>query len=330
MSSYLIKELILISSLYVYIYLYFMSFILVIRGEDWFIIWIGLEINMIRFIIIIYKRYIQESVEVRMKYFFIQSLGSALFLRIFYINKEWLGELMCSVLGYKIGVAPFYIWLVSVCNSLEWLSLFILLTLQKIIPLILINFFIGWICWLFVILRLVIGVIGAFGQKFLKILIVYSSIHHLGWLILCSEYSDMLWILYLFMYMLIIICIVIILIKNEIIYLFCIDEWKRKMWFAFGILRIGGIPPFLGFFLKWISFIYIIKMRILYIFFIILLAVVIFYVYFRVVFDVFIYLNCGRFCDTYIGEKFYVYIIDVINVIGLMIGLGIIIFIYIY
>lgn len=129
------------------------------------------------------------------------------------------------------------------------------------------------------------GVFGSFNQKNLKQLIAYSSVYHLGWILLCINAGDLYWGLYLIIYILVIFPIVILFkIKNiESI----IDVIKNKYFYylVFFILRISGIPPFLGFFLKWFAFIIVLKYEFFFIIFLIICSVVIFYVYFRLIYD---------------------------------------------
>lgn len=290
--------------------------------------WIGLEINMVRFILIIYKQYDQKIVEVCLKYFFVQSLGSAILLGIFYIDKEFVSSILVLILRYKIGGGPFYFWFISVCRGLRWISIYLLLSFQKLIPIILLNFFIRWVVWIIIIIRLLIGTLGSFNQKFLKTLIGFSSVNHLGWILLCNLYRDIIWLIYLFIYRLIMFCILIILSKNEFLYLFFIDDWRSKIWFAFGLLRIAGIPPLLGFFLKWIAFIYILNLNIIIIVIIVIISVIIFYVYFRIIYDVFMYYNVRGYSNIYSNDIYYFFNVDLINIFGLVRGLMLVFYFY--
>jgi hypothetical protein len=65
-------------------------------------------------------------------------------------------------------------------GGLGWVSCFVLITIQKLIPIVIlreIDFFVGWI---FIVVRLVIGLLGSLGQVILKDLLVYSSLHYIG------------------------------------------------------------------------------------------------------------------------------------------------------
>lgn len=286
----------------------------------------GLEINILRFLTLIYVRYDQLRIESCLKYFFVQSLGSALFLSIFYIGGIFIGRSLFLVIRYRIGAAPFYFWFPTVCRGLNWLSCLVLLSIQKIIPLILIALFIRWMIWLIVIMSLVCGAFGSLNQRNLKQLFAYSSIHHLGWIFICNICNDFLWIIYMLIYIVIIFSVIVILIKSEIVYIDKINDGKDKFWFSLRILSIGGIPPILGFFLKWIAFIYIIHIRLLYVLIMVLISVLIFYIYFRIVYNIYIYIGMVGYYNKYIYQS-SVLRLDLVRILGIIIRLCIFFFI---
>jgi len=98
---------------------YITRFLLVMRCDDWLIVWVGLEINMVRFVLIIFKRGDIIKRESAMKYFFIQGIGSALFIRIFYLDREILRNISPFILRYKMGGGPFYFWFPSLCERIS-------------------------------------------------------------------------------------------------------------------------------------------------------------------------------------------------------------------
>lgn len=309
---------ILIPSIYCFVFMYVVRFIFVIGGEDWFLVWIGLEVNMISFLILIYRRYRIRVIESCLKYFFIQSLGSALLIRIFYLNNWTIGGIPFLILSLKIGAGPFFYWFPSICSGIEWRSCIILIIFQKVLPLLLIEIFIHWILWYVVIIRLVIGILGSFNQRNIKQLIAYSSIHHLGWIILIIEGGGFRWILYLLVYRLVLIRVVGLLIKDDIVDLSSIYISRNKVIFIIGILRIAGIPPLLGFFLKWIALVKIIEVGIIYLVVLVAASIVILYVYIRIVYNIFIGGGAERCEDIILFKRNSN--IEIISIIGVVIG----------
>lgn len=256
---------------------------MVLNGDDWFIIWLGLEINMLSFILIIMNKGAIE-VESCLKYFFIQRLGSGVLIIRFYrhiLNIDFINRL---VLSYKVGGGPFYFWFPSLCEGIRWDSCFFLITIQKIIPFILISLFLSKILWGLIFVRLLVGCVGCFNQRKLKRLMAYSSIHHIGWIIICLIIEVSLWIRYLVIYTFMIYGLLKIFKKNNILTIRIIRKIYEKYIFVFGLLSVGGIPPILGFFLKWWVF-YNIRVLVFYPYAIIIISsLVIIYAYIRIIY----------------------------------------------
>nr|YP_010904388.1 NADH dehydrogenase subunit 2 [Heteropoda venatoria]WCS92208.1 NADH dehydrogenase subunit 2 [Heteropoda venatoria] len=299
--------------------LYVSSFIMAINADDWFLIWLALEVNMMVFVVMIYERYSIKHVESCLKYFFVQSLGSGLFVGIFYVNKEWLNYFGSLILGYKIGAGPFYFWFPSVSDGLGWVSCFVLFSLQKVIPLMMLVMFMGWMIWVLIMMSLIFGVVGSFNQVHMKRLLAFSSIHHIGWLLMCNLVDSKVWIVYLLMYVLVIGSVILILSYFEIENLMGMSKSKSKWWFLLSMLSMGGMPPFLGFFLSWIAFMYFLKMDYWVVFFMVLLSVIMFYIYIRVVYIVFMGMGDEVIWGSFLEGGFFVKM-DVISVLGLIIG----------
>lgn len=283
MGSYLINEYIIAQRVSMFFLFYIIRIFLTVRCNDWILVWVGLEINIISFISLIFIR-ISRGVEACIKYFFIQRLGSGILIIIFYLEFLWFDYVILGVLRYKIGRGPFFFWFPSLCERLSWGRCFLLITVQKVLPLILISFLVRIFLWIIIFRRIFIGAIGSINQKRIKRLIAYSSIHHIGWILLCNFILEFMWIIYLIIYTILIRGIIIIIIKDNI------DEvgrlWKiRSKWrFVLGILRIGGMPPLLGFYLKWWIFYYLMRWDLRLLVLIVVMSVLIFYVYFRVVY----------------------------------------------
>lgn len=320
MSSYLINELITIPSVYLFIYIYIVRFVIVIRGDDWFIVWLGLEINIMSFLVLAYKRGRIISIESCLKYFFIQSLGSVLLIGSFYLRYNLIAGIASIVVAYKVGAGPFFYWFPSVCSGLRWSSCYLLMVFQRVLPLALIIIFIHWTIWIIIMISLLVGVVGSFNQRNIKQLLAYSSVHHLGWIFIIGIKSNIDWIIYLIIYGLILLSVVVLLLNNEIVDLSIIYISENKVWFILRILRIAGIPPLLGFYLKWIALVNIIGFGILYLIILVMVSVVILYVYMRVVYDVIM----GGGCDISWVRNYYrnyLYGIDILRVLGIVGGI---------
>nr|YP_626389.1 NADH dehydrogenase subunit 2 [Trichonephila clavata]AAS15719.1 NADH dehydrogenase subunit 2 [Trichonephila clavata] len=282
--------------------LYFSSFLLVMSCNDWFLIWMGLEINMISFIALIFN-YSMFNVESCMKYFFVQSLGSALLMVMFYLSLNYLSYVMIFILSYKIGAGPFFFWFPSVCSGISWSSCFLLMTFQKILPLLIISLMVNVLLWILSAVSMIIGAFGSMNQKSLKRLLAYSSIHHIGWMYLVNFYDSCSWMMYLIVYMMMLFSVVILLSSFEIMSLEVLKGVSNKWLFVMSMLSMGGLPPFLGFFLKWWVFLNLMMMSKIILVLMIMMSVLMFYVYLRIVFSLLVKLTMEKSWSKFMISK---------------------------
>lgn len=166
---------------------------------------------------------------------------------------------LASILIIKRGVAPFHFWFPNVIEGLTWINNFILITWQKIAPLIILSFCLNLFIFNFtIIVSIFIGAIGGLNQTSLRKLIAFSSINHLGWLLANLINNENLWKIYFLFYSFLSFT-VIFLFKNfnifniNQIYSIKIKNKIQKLFIRFSLLSLGGLPPFLGFFPKWLT-----------------------------------------------------------------------------
>lgn len=241
-----------------------------ISSSSWFIIWIGLEINLLSFIPLMINLNNLFSREAILKYFLTQTLASRtlLFSIIFYsfifefnLNyqfKRLLNILFCSSLLIKIGIAPFHFWFPNVIEGLNWINNIILITWQKIAPFIISSFCLNnYFLLTCVILSSFVGAIGGLNQTSLRKIIAYSSINHLRWIIIAILNNENLWKIYFIFYCFLSISIIFLFINFNLIninqtYLIFNNKNFLKILIFIPLLSLGGLPPFLGFFPKWL------------------------------------------------------------------------------
>lgn len=107
------------------------------------------------------------------------------------------------------------------------------------------------------IISALVGAIGGLNQTSLRKIIAFSSINHIAWIFIALNSSETLWTIYLIIYSILRFNIVIIfktLKLNHINQLFSSMFISNTLKFSLiiNILSLGGLPPFLGFFPKWI------------------------------------------------------------------------------
>nr|UYA97104.1 NADH dehydrogenase subunit 2 [Furcilarnaca armata] len=241
-----------------------------ISANSWFSAWMGLEINLLSFIPLMSNPKNTLSNEATLKYFLIQALASITFLFTTTFMQMYthsslplvdnlFSMLIISTLLMKMGAAPFHFWFPGTMEGLNWKNCFILMTWQKIAPLILLSYLVkmNLLTLLIIILSVIIGSLGGLNQTSLRKLLAYSSINHMGWMIAAMFCGENLWELYFLAYS---------LLTLTLIYMFSIlsvfhfnqnfmiinDSQPLKLLLFLTLLSLGGLPPFLGFLPKWI------------------------------------------------------------------------------
>nr|UAV86088.1 NADH dehydrogenase subunit 2 [Philus pallescens] len=243
--------------------------ILTISSYSWFSMWIGLEINLLSFIPLLSNSKNMYPSESALKYFITQALASTilLFSIIMILNlKEFFPQnslfliMMNSAFLTKMGAAPFHAWFPEVMEGLDWWNCLILLTWQKIAPMILMMYNLNLTFFLssvIVFSSLTGGILGL-NQVSLRKILAYSSINHIGWMLASMMNSISIWLIYFLTYSIITFNIIIIFYLTNSFYLKqllnTINSNKIfKIFFILNFLSLGGLPPFLGFLPKWLT-----------------------------------------------------------------------------
>nr|YP_010166673.1 NADH dehydrogenase subunit 2 [Mystonectes coelamboides]QRV62764.1 NADH dehydrogenase subunit 2 [Mystonectes coelamboides] len=262
---FLIYKLIFISTL-------FMGTMITISSYSWLGAWMGLEINLLSFIPLMKSKNNSYSSETSMKYFLVQALASSIFLfsMILIISKsKMINELylfnnsmfmiLNSAILLKLGAAPFHFWFPEIMEGMNWTNSLILMTWQKIAPMILLSYTIksNEFISIIIIISTLIGSIGGLNQISLRKLMAYSSINHIGWMLSTFLINDMLWIIYFSIYSFMSLSIIQIFNKFNLFMLKQVfnmmnSKYLIKFFLITNLLSLGGLPPFLGFFPKWI------------------------------------------------------------------------------
>lgn len=261
---------------YIYICLIVFGTLVSVSSRHWLGIWAGFELNLIGFLpAILYSHKILER-ERGVKYFIIQAIGSIIILvgSLIHFNLtlfwDYQGSyhdllswtLIMSGLVLKLGAFPCHIWLPSVIAGLSWVICFILVRWQKIAPLTLFSQLVARSqkdTSIPIILvcagSALIGGLSGLNQSLVRVILAYSSIGHLGWLIYASSMRFNLMINYYLIYVLILLTLFYRFSLNGPVSLNNFTNvsspWILGTIF-FVILSLGGIPPLLGFVPKWI------------------------------------------------------------------------------
>nr|YP_010414133.1 NADH dehydrogenase subunit 2 [Notiophilus quadripunctatus]URQ84675.1 NADH deshydrogenase subunit 2 [Notiophilus quadripunctatus] len=273
-----------------------------ISSNSWLGTWMGLEINLLSFIPMLKAESDPYSAESSMKYFLVQALASTIFLfsiMIIMMKKNLISDflninqfmimMINSSLLLKMGAAPFHFWFPEIIEGLNWINSLILMTWQKIAPMVLLSYTMKSYNYIIFIIMMcaMIGSIGGLNQTSLRKIMAYSSINHLGWMISSFMINNMIWIIYFFTYTFISMNLILILNKFNIFYLKQMFSFMNKMsMIKFGLmlnlLSLGGLPPFLGFLPKWLVIQSLSSEFIYLIFFMIMMTLITLFFYLRI------------------------------------------------
>nr|YP_010526973.1 NADH dehydrogenase subunit 2 [Ambulyx schauffelbergeri]UXR12310.1 NADH dehydrogenase subunit 2 [Ambulyx schauffelbergeri] len=249
-----------------FLFILFFSTMISISANSWFGCWIGLEINLLSFIPLISNSNNLLSSEASLKYFLTQSIASMNFLfsvlikmnlmKNFEMN-NFISIMINSSLLMKMGSAPFHFWFPNISEGLSWFNNFILMTWQKITPMILLSYYFNMnFLYYIIMLNVMIGAIGGINQTSLRKMMAFSSINNLGWMMFSIMISENLWMFYFFMYSFL---ISIMFFLFFILNMFFINQlfinnmnFMIKLNLLINFLSLGGLPPFIGFLPKWI------------------------------------------------------------------------------
>lgn len=267
-------------------------------------VWIGLELNLLSFIPIISIKNNSYSSESSIKYFIIQAIASSILLIsiiILIIKSKLISNsiinnsifiIINSSLCLKLGAAPFHFWFPEIIEGINWINRIILITWQKIAPIIIIIYTIktNIILYIIIILSTLIGSIGGLNQIRIRKILAFSSINHIGWIFRSILINETIWLIYFIVYALISISIILIFNQFKIflikqIFINYRNNKSINFLISINILSLGGLPPFLGFIPKWII-IQNIRYNILtLILFIIIITLITLFFYIRIIYN---------------------------------------------
>nr|YP_009562347.1 NADH dehydrogenase subunit 2 [Sitotroga cerealella]QAV57704.1 NADH dehydrogenase subunit 2 [Sitotroga cerealella] len=321
-----------------FLFILFFSTLISISSNSWFGCWMGLEINLLSFIPLISNNNNLFSSEASLKYFLTQSIASINFLFMILLKlilmknfemNNFLSIMINSSLLMKMGSVPFHFWFPIVIEGLSWFNCFILMTWQKITPMILISYYFNKnFLILIMMLNTMIGAIGGINQTSLRKLMAFSSINNLGWMMATIMISENLWLFYLSMYSFLISIMCFSFYMLNMYYmnqLFIMNlNPMIKISLLINFLSLGGLPPFIGFFPKWIviNFLLLNKFYILTFIFIMMSLIMLFF-YIRIIYSSFMfnYLKLKWF-KIYIKNKLFIMInfFSLISIMGMILS----------
>nr|AKM22510.1 NADH dehydrogenase subunit 2 [Plodia interpunctella] len=316
-----------------FLFILFFSTLISISSNSWFGCWIGLEINLLSFIPLISNSNNMLSSEASLKYFLIQSIASINFLfsillkMIFLKNFDFnniISIMINSSLLMKMGSVPFHFWFPNIMEGMSWFNNFILMTWQKITPMILLSYYFNKnFIIIIIMLNSIIGAIGGLNQTSLRKLMTFSSINNLSWMLMSIMISENLWIFYLFIYTFIISMMCFFFHMLNLFYInqlfFFNMNYILKIFFFMNFLSLGGLPPFIGFFPKWIVINFLLMNNYFFLTFIlIMMSLILLFFYIRISYSSFMFNYMKLKWMNFFFKNNFLYLINFLSFWSLM------------
>nr|YP_010577081.1 NADH dehydrogenase subunit 2 [Japetella diaphana]UZN92527.1 NADH dehydrogenase subunit 2 [Japetella diaphana] len=254
---------------FMFMFMLIMGTIMSLSSSHWFMMWMGLELNLMGILPLMNIKTKNFEIESSMKYFIIQSMSSSMLMLSLILmycysmtmysmfNNSLFSSIMIISLLIKLGSAPFHFWLPSMCKQMSWMMLFLISTWQKLAPLFMLSFinFNYIIIIISASLSSITGSIQAINQPNLQLIMIYSSISHLGWMLSICSINNYLMFLYLLIYMMITLPLFYYFYNKSNHYLYSLSEYntnlnKENIFIMLLLMSLGGMPPLLGFLSK--------------------------------------------------------------------------------
>nr|YP_010943713.1 NADH dehydrogenase subunit 2 [Alcichthys elongatus]WLV90330.1 NADH dehydrogenase subunit 2 [Alcichthys elongatus] len=242
-------------------------------SSHWLLAWMGLEMNTLAIIPLMAQHHHPRAVEATTKYFLTQATGAAMLLFAGTTNAWLTGQwdihqmshplpitLITLALALKVGLAPLHSWLPEVLQGLDLTTGLILSTWQKLAPFALLLQIQPENSTLLIALGLASTLAGGWGglnQTQLRKILAYSSIAHLGWMVLVMQFSPSLTLLTLITYLIMTFSTFLVFKLNSSTNINALaTSWAKAPALTsltpLVLLSLGGLPPLTGFMPKWL------------------------------------------------------------------------------
>nr|AAF02954.1 NADH dehydrogenase subunit II [Laimosemion frenatum] len=247
--------------------------LITLTSTHWLMAWMGLEINTFAILPLMTQKYHPRAMEATTKYFIIQTTAATMLLFAATSNAWMTGQweiqqmnntlplaAITLALMLKMGLAPLHPWFPEVLQGLNFSTGLILSTWQKLAPFSLmlqISSFNSTLLIIFGLTSILMGGWGGLNQTQLRKILGYSSVAHLGWMILVMQYSSNLAFLTFITYVTLTFSMFLTFMFNQAPTINTLSLSSTKIPALSAItplilLSLGGLPPLTGFLPKWL------------------------------------------------------------------------------
>uniref|UniRef100_UPI0030E2982A NADH dehydrogenase subunit 2 n=1 Tax=Stenchaetothrips bicolor TaxID=3118775 RepID=UPI0030E2982A len=184
------------------------SILICLSSSSFLMMWMSMEINLFSMVPLISVNQKIFSEKSTMMYFLVQSISSSIIIISVSLNLKMMSGILITLIFMaiflKLGVFPFHFWMISMLEGLEWNLAFMMMTLQKIIPISVLMLFIHQkLIITFCLLNSFIVAMSGISMFSMRKILGFSSINHLSMmliaLILSKKVFKMYFLIYTFM-----------------------------------------------------------------------------------------------------------------------------------
>nr|AFO12790.1 NADH dehydrogenase subunit 2 [Pachydactylus bicolor] len=177
------------------------STIITMSSHHWLLAWLGLELNTLSILPIIMKPQHPRATEATTKYFLIQTTAAALILFASTLNAWETGSwnitlspstlasaILLAAILLKLGIAPAHLWYPDIIQGSNMTTALVISTWQKLAPLTLLYLTINHTSTTAIMMAgsisIFVGGWAGLNQTQTRKIMAFSSIAHMGWLII--------------------------------------------------------------------------------------------------------------------------------------------------
>nr|AFP67553.1 NADH dehydrogenase subunit 2 [Agamura persica]AFS35060.1 NADH dehydrogenase subunit 2 [Agamura persica] len=250
------------------------STIITMMSNHWLLAWLGLELNTLSVLPILIKSHHPRATEATTKYFLIQATAATLILCASTLNAWQTGQwsiintpshtaatMATIAIMLKLGLAPAHLWYPEVLQGVTMTTALIITTWQKIAPLTLLYMMQPHLPTnTLMTIGLVSALVGGWAglnQTQTRKLMAFSSIAHMGWVIVAMTLSPNLTTLTMLIYMMMTTTMFMSLNATATKTISDLGTtWPLSPALLTTtmatLISLGGLPPLTGFLPKWL------------------------------------------------------------------------------
>nr|AEP26542.1 NADH dehydrogenase subunit 2 [Cyrtodactylus epiroticus] len=248
------------------------STIITMSSSHWLMAWLGLELNTLSVLPIIMKSYHPRAAEATTKYFLIQATAATMILLASIMNAWQTGQwsiqhtsptttlLTTVAIMLKLGLAPMHLWYPQVLQGVTMNTALVISTWQKIAALTLLymtHYNLNHTMMLLLgLTSTLIGGWGGLNQTQIRMIMAFSSIAHMGWLITAMTLSPDLTTLTMITYMAMTTATFVPIATTTKTISDMGTTWQLSpatlTATMITLMSLGGLPPLTGFMPKWL------------------------------------------------------------------------------